>query len=381
MTNFISKRGQVSNFLVMDLFEQARKLENKGKKIIHFEAGQPTAKLPNKVYKKAINIIKTTNVSYTSPLGMDLLRKRISKFYLKKYKIKVNPKKIIITFGSSAAFILAFLSAFEKGDTVGITVPNYPAYKNMLQAFDLKLKPIFCNSKKNFDFNFQNICKFPRLKGLLISNPLNPTGSILDSDQLKKISSFCKENKIRIISDEIYHGINFLGRDNSILQTNDQAIIINSFSKYFLMTGWRVGWLICPDNLFESIKNLSPNLFVAPPTISQYVALSVLEEEKYLKKIVKGYKENMELLYNSLPKFGIKPVLKPEGSFYLYADVSNITNNSAVFCKKLLNKYGIVLTPGIDFDSYEGHKFVRFCYSYPKQSVVEGIKRLNTIFS
>ena len=151
MTNFISKRGQVSNFLVMDLFEQARKLENKGKKIIHFEAGQPTAKLPNKVYKKAINIIKTTNVSYTSPLGMDLLRKRISKFYLKKYKVKVNPKKIIITFGSSAAFILAFLSAFEKGDTVGITVPNYPAYKNMLQAFDLKLKPIFCNSKKNFD--------------------------------------------------------------------------------------------------------------------------------------------------------------------------------------------------------------------------------------
>ena len=381
MTNFISKRGQVSNFLVMDLFEQARKLENKGKKIIHFEAGQPTAKLPNKVYKKAINIIKTTNVSYTSPLGMDLLRKRISKFYLKKYKVKVNPKKIIITFGSSAAFILAFLSAFEKGDTVGITVPNYPAYKNILQAFDLKLKPIFCNSKKNFDFNFQNICKFPRLKGLLISNPLNPTGSILDSDQLKKISSFCKENKIRIISDEIYHGINFLGRDNSILKTNDQAIIINSFSKYFLMTGWRVGWLICPDNLFESIKNLSPNLFVAPPTISQYVALSVLEEEKYLKKIVKGYKENMELLYNSLPKFGIKPVLKPEGSFYLYADVSNITNNSAVFCKKLLNKYGIVLTPGIDFDSYEGHKFVRFCYSYPKQSVVEGIKRLNTIFS
>ena len=381
MTNFISKRGQVSNFLVMDLFEQARKLENKGKKIIHFEAGQPTAKLPNKVYKKAINIIKTTNVSYTSPLGMDLLRKRISKFYLKKYKIKVNPKKIIITFGSSAAFILAFLSAFEKGDTVGITVPNYPAYKNMLQAFDLKLKPIFCNSKKNFDFNFQNICKFPRLKGLLISNPLNPTGSILDSEQLNKISSFCKENKIRIISDEIYHGINFLGRDNSILKTNDQAIIINSFSKYFLMTGWRVGWLICPDNLFESIKNLSPNLFVAPPTISQYVALSVLEEEKYLKKIVKGYKENMELLYNSLPKFGIKPVLKPEGSFYLYADVSNITNNSAVFCKKLLNKYGIVLTPGIDFDSYEGHKFVRFCYSYPKQSVVEGIKRLNTIFS
>jgi len=381
MTNFISKSGQVSNFLVMDLFEQARKLENKGKKIIHFEAGQPTAKLPNKVYKKAINIIKTTNVSYTSPLGMDLLRKRISKFYLKKYKIKVNPKKIIITFGSSAAFILAFLSAFEKGDTVGITVPNYPAYKNMLQAFDLKLKPIFCNSKKNFDFNFQNICKFPRLKGLLISNPLNPTGSILDSDQLKKISSFCKENKIRIISDEIYHGINFLGRDNSILKTNDQAIIINSFSKYFLMTGWRIGWLICPDNLFESIKNLSPNLFVAPPTISQYVALSVLEEEKYLKKIVKGYKENMELLYNSLPKFGIKPVLKPEGSFYLYADVSNITNNSAVFCKKLLNKYGIVLTPGIDFDSYEGHKFVRFCYSYPKQSVVEGIKRLNTIFS
>ena len=381
MTNFISKRGQVSNFLVMDLFEQARKLENKGKKIIHFEAGQPTAKLPNKVYKKAINIIKTTNVSYTSPLGMDLLRKRISKFYLKKYKIKVNPKKIIITFGSSAAFILAFLSAFEKGDTVGITVPNYPAYKNMLQAFDLKLKPIFCNSKKNFDFNFQNICKFPRLKGLLISNPLNPTGSILDSDQLKKISSFCKENKIRIISDEIYHGINFLGRDNSILKTNDQAIIINSFSKYFLMTGWRVGWLICPDNLFESIKNLSPNLFVAPPTISQYVALSVLEEEKYLKKIVKGYKENMELLYNSLPKFGIKPVLKPEGSFYLYADVSKITNNSAVFCKKLLNKYGIVLTPGIDFDPYEGHKFVRFCYSYPKKSVVEGIKKLNTIFS
>ena len=380
MINFISKRGQVSNFLVMDLFEQARKLEQRGKQIIHFEAGQPTAKLPNRVFKKAINIIKTTNVGYTNPLGIDLLRKKISSLYLKRYKMKVDPKKIIITFGSSAAFILAFISAFEKGDTIGIAVPNYPAYKNMLKAFDLRLKPIFCNSTKNFNFNFQSICKFKNLKGLLISNPLNPTGSLLDSEELKKITFFCKENKIRIISDEIYHGINFLGNDNSILQTNNQAIIINSFSKYFLMTGWRIGWLVCPDDLYESIKNLAPNLFVAPPTISQFVALSVLEEEKYLNKIVEEYKKNMELLYTALPKFGIKPVLKPKGSFYLYADVSNITSNSANFCKRLLNKYGIVLTPGIDFDPYEGHKFVRFCYSYPKKSVVEGIKKLNTIF-
>ena len=381
MTNFISKRGNVANFLVMDLFEQARRLEEKGKKIIHFEAGQPTAKLPNRVFKKAINIMKTSSVGYTNPLGADLLREKISSLYLRKYKIKIEPKKIIITFGSSAAFILAFLSAFDKGDTIGITVPNYPAYKNMLKAFDLKLKPIFCNSKKNFKFNFKNVSKFKNLKGLLISNPLNPTGSILDQDELKKISFFCKKNNIRIISDEIYHGINFSGSDNSILRTNNEAIIINSFSKYFLMTGWRVGWLVCPDDLYESVKNLAPNLFVAPPTISQHVALSVLDEEKYLQKIVQEYKENMEVLYKFLPSCGIKPVLKPKGSFYLYADVSDITDNSVDFCKKLLNNHGVVLTPGIDFDPYEGDKYIRFCFSYPKKSVLEGIKKLNSIFS
>ena len=379
MKNFISKRGQVSNFIVMDLFEKANNISKRGRKIYHFEAGQPTAKLPKRVFKEAINKIKTTNVSYTNPLGMDLLRNKISKFYLQKYKVKIDQKKIIVTFGSSAAFILAFLSSFDKGDTIGITVPNYPAYKNMVQAFDLKPKPIFCNSKNNFDMNFKNICNCKDIKGLLISNPLNPTGSILDINELKKISSFCKKNRIRIISDEIYHGINFVGNDHSLIEFNKDAIIINSFSKYFLMTGWRVGWVICPDNLFESMKNLAPNLFVAPPTISQYVALAVLDEERYLKKIVQGYKENMEILFYSLPKIGIKPVLKPLGSFYLYADVTSITKDSKKFCNDLLMKHGIVLTPGIDFDSYEGNKYVRFCYSYPREHIEAGIKKLNRI--
>ena len=364
----------------MDLFEKARKLEQNGKNVLHFEAGQPTAKLPYKVYKKAIHIIKTTNVSYTNPLGLDLLKERISKFYSDKYKFNVDKKKIIITFGSSAAFILAFISSFNKGDTIGVTVPNYPAYKNMIQAFDLKFQPIFCNSKKNFSFNFKNICQYKKIKGLLISNPLNPTGSVLQLQDIKKISSFCKKNKIRIISDEIYHGINFTGKDNTFVKHNKEAICINSFSKYFLLTGWRVGWLICPDDLYNSISNLAPNLFVAPPTISQYVALSALNEETYLKKIVDGYKENMELLYKNLPKIGFKPVIKPQGSFYLYTDVSNITNDSTKLCKKLLDKHGIVLTPGIDFDLFEGKKFVRFCYSYPKKNIIKGIQRLNRIF-
>ena len=380
MNKFLSKRGQVSNFIVMDLFEKAQNLSKKGRKIIHFEAGQPTAKLPISAFKDALNKIKTTNVSYTSPVGLNLLKKKISNYYFKKYKVRINHNKIVVTFGSSGAFILAFLSSFDKGDTIGVTVPNYPAYKNMLKAFDLKMKPIFCNSKKNFEYNFKNICKYKNIKGLLISNPLNPTGAVIKKDEIKKISLFCKRNQIRIIADEIYHGIDFSKNSDTFFKYNDQSIIINSFSKYFLLTGWRIGWLICPDDLYPSIKNLAPNLFVAPPTISQYVAISALNYENYLKKIVNGYKQNMELLYKNLPKIGFQPVVRPEGSFYLYADITKISNDSVKLCKNLLNKYGIVLTPGTDFDQVEGKKYVRFCYSYPKEEVVKGIKKLNSIF-
>ena len=364
----------------MDLFEEAQILSKRGKEIIHFEAGQPTARLPNSAFKQALNKIKTTNVSYTSPLGLSLLKKKISNYYLKKYRARVNPNRIIITFGSSGAFILAFLSAFDKGDTIGVTVPNYPAYKNMIKAFDLKMKPIFCNSKKNFEYNFKNICKHKNINGLLISNPLNPTGAVIKKEEIKKISMFCKKNKIRIIADEIYHGINFSESSDTFFNYNNQSIIINSFSKYFLLTGWRVGWLVCPDNLYSSIKNLAPNLFVAPPTISQYVAISALDHDRYLKEIVKTYEQNMHLLYENLPRIGFQPVIKPEGSFYLYADITKISKDSEKLCKSLLKKYGLVLTPGTDFDSIEGKKYVRFCYSYPKKDVIKGIKKLNSIF-
>ncbi len=380
MNKFISKRGQVSNFIVMDLFEEAQELSKKGKEIIHFEAGQPTAKLPDLAFKQALNKIKTTNVSYTSPIGLNLLKKKISNHYLKKYKTRIDHKKIVISFGSSGAFILAFLSAFDKGDVIGVTVPNYPAYKNMIKAFDLKMKPILCNSEKNFEYNFKNICKYKNLNGLLISNPLNPTGAVIKKEDIVKISSFCKKNNIRIIADEIYHGIDFSENTDTFFKFNNESIIINSFSKYFLLTGWRIGWLVCPDSLYSSVKNLAPNLFVAPPTISQYVALSALDQENYLKKIVKTYKENMELLYKSLPKIGFQPVIKPEGSFYLYADITKISNNSQKLCKDLLKKHGLVLTPGVDFDSIEGKKYVRFCYSYPKRDIIKGIKKLNSIF-
>ena len=380
MNKFISKRGQVSNFIVMDLFEEAQELSKKGKEIIHFEAGQPTAKLPDLAFKQALNKIKTTNVSYTSPIGLNLLKKKISNHYLKKYKTRIDHKKIVISFGSSGAFILAFLSAFDKGDVIGVTVPNYPAYKNMIKAFDLKMKPILCNSEKNFEYNFKNICKYKNLNGLLISNPLNPTGAVIKKEDIVKISSFCKKNNIRIIADEIYHGIDFSENTDTFFKFNNESIIINSFSKYFLLTGWRIGWLVCPDSLYSSVKNLAPNLFVAPPTISQYVALSALDQENYLKKIVKTYKENMELLYKSLPKIGFQPVIKPEGSFYLYADITKISNNSQKLCKDLLKKHGLVLTPGVDFDSIEGKKYVRFCYSYPKRDIIKGIKKLNSSF-
>ena len=380
MTKFFSKRGQVSNFIVMDLFDEARTLSKKGKKIIHFEAVQPTERLPQKAFNEALKKIKKTNVSYTSPLGLDILRKKISNYYLKKYKIKINHNKIVITFGSSGAFILAFLSCFDKGDTIGVTVPNYPAYKNMLKAFDLKMRPIYCNSKKNFEYNFENICKYKNIDGLLISNPLNPTGAVINKKDLKKISFFCKKNKIRIIADEIYHGINFSENTDTFLKYNKNSVIINSFSKYHLLTGWRIGWIICPNDLLKSIKNLAPNLFVAPPTISQYVAISALNYDNYLKNIVRGYKENMNLLYKNLPKIGFKPVIKPKGSFYLYADISKISKNSVQLCKKLLNEHGIALSPGVDFDQIEGKKYIRFCYSYPKKDIIEGIKKLNSIF-
>ena len=371
-----SNRGNVDPFIVMDVMENARKAEEKGEDIVHMEVGQPGTPAPIEAQRQLIEKMKNDSMGYTVALGIPELRKRISQLYGDWYNLDLNPDRIIITSGSSAGFILSFSSLFDAKDRVGICSPGYPSYRQILKAQDLETVLIETKFENNFQ-PFASDLKGLNLSGVLIASPANPTGSMLNYNQLESLILSSLEQNISFISDEIYHGIEYEKKATTALQITDQCYVINSFSKYFSMTGWRVGWMVVPEDHIRQIERLAQNMFICAPHASQIAALHALDCEDELKNNLDVYKENRKLMIKGLKDSGFSKISSPDGAFYIYADVSKFCNDSLEFANRVLKEAKVAITPGLDFDSNRGNSTIRFSYARSTEDIIKGLEKLN----
>ena len=361
----------------MDVMEQARVLENSGINIVHMEVGQPSSPALTNARSKVITAISSETLGYTVALGLPELRRKISLLYGKWYNIDLDPRRVVITSGSSAAFILSFISLFEAGDKVGVTEPGYPSYQQILKS--LSINPVGLQTSKDT----QHIPKLEgnNLDGVIIASPANPTGSILSKGSLTSLVNECMDRDISFISDEIYHGLHYDLPCTSALEISDNVYVINSFSKYFAMTGWRIGWMVVPNSHVRLIERLAQNLFICAPHISQVAALGALKSISEAETLKGIYKVNRDLLLNALPKLGLELEAEPDGGFYLYLNVASKTNNSLALAQDILVNAGVAVTPGIDFDSKRGNTTLRLSFARGTDEISEGIDRLTRYFS
>ena len=371
-----SNRGNVDPFIVMDVMENARKAEEKGENVVHMEVGQPGTPAPIEAQRQLIEKMKNDSMGYTVALGIPELRQRISQLYGNWYNLDLNPNRIIITSGSSAGFILSFSSLFDAKDRVGICSPGYPSYRQILKAQDLKPELIETKFENNFQ-PFASDLKGLNLSGVLIASPANPTGSMLNYNQLEGLINTSLENNISFISDEIYHGIEYEKKATTALQITDQCYVINSFSKYFSMTGWRVGWMVVPEDHIRQIERLAQNMFICAPHASQIAALHALDCEDELKNNLNVYKENRKLMIKGLKDSGFSKISSPDGAFYIYADVSKFCNDSLEFANRVLKEAKVAITPGLDFDPKRGSSTIRFSYARSTEDIIKGLDKLN----
>ena len=381
MTLKISGRSDISPFIVMDVMRAANARKLAGQDVLHLEVGQPSTAAPQSVIENAKLMLDKDLLGYTDALGTRNLRDCLSNYYKEYHNIEIPSDRIVITTGSSGAFILSFLTVFEHGDKVGLTSPGYPAYKNILRAVGVDVIEIPVNANTDFQLNTEILDNLQvTLDGLIIASPSNPTGSMLSEITLREICNWCATQEVRLISDEIYHGITFQTKATSALKYNKGAVVINSFSKYFSMTGWRLGWMIVPEDLLRTVECLAQNLFISPPTLSQLAAVSVFDCVDELDAYVERYARNRSILLEELPKAGFGEFAPSDGAFYLYADVSSLTRDSEVFCSDIMAKTGVAITPGVDFDTYYGKKFVRLSYAGETSDVLEASNRLKKLF-
>ena len=370
-----SKRGNVDPFIVMDVMEAAREAEESGRRIIHMEVGQPGTPAPKQATNSVVESMTKNNLGYTVALGLPELRKRISELYGEWYNVDINPKRIAITPGSSSAFVASFTSLFDSGDRVGIAAPGYPSYKQILKALDLVPVTIQTIMENRFQPLPQNLPNND-LSGFLIASPANPTGSMLDYKSLSDLIHISQENNISFISDEIYHGIEYEKKAVTALEITDDCYVINSFSKYFSMTGWRIGWIIVPENHIRQIESIVQNMFICAPHVSQVAAIAAMDAKDELEYNMSVYRENRSLMIEGLAKAGFTEIAPPDGAFYIYADISKFSNNSFKFARDILDEAGIAITPGFDFDTERGNETIRFSYAGTTDDMKEGLSRL-----
>ena len=371
-----SNRGNVDPFIVMDVMENARKAEETGEDIVHMEVGQPGTPAPIEAQSQLIKKMKNDSMGYTVALGIPELRKRISQLYGDWYNLDLNPDRIIITSGSSAGFILSFSSLFDAKERVGICSPGYPSYRQILKAQDLETVLIETKFENNFQ-PFASDLKGLNLSGVLIASPANPTGSMLTYNQLESLIKSSLEQNISFISDEIYHGIEYEKKATTALQITNQCYVINSFSKYFSMTGWRVGWMVVPEDHIRQIERLTQNMFICAPHASQIAALYALDCKDELKNNLDVYKENRKLMIKGLKDSGFSKISSPDGAFYIYADVSKFCNDSLEFANRVLKEAKVAITPGLDFDTKRGNSTIRFSYAGSTEDIIRGLEKIN----
>ena len=377
MNSITSRRSNILPFLAIDMLARANSLKSKGKDIIHMDVGEPGFKTPAHILEYAKTIIEQKKIGYTESIGMPELRSKISDHYKYWYDEEVDSENIAVTAGASGAFLLTLLAIFDPGDTVAIMTPYYPAYVNALKALNINIIYLEGDIKTSYQPTVEKLESIKKnINGIIMASPANPTGSSINTEDLKKIANWSKKNKVAIISDEIYHGVEYGKFSETILKYNQDAIVINSFSKYFSMTGWRLGWLVAPKKIINTIEKLSMSLFLCPPTFSQLIAIKAFEDYDILNKNVLIYKKNRDILISSFEDIGFFKYAPPDGAFYLYIDVSNITDDSTDLAIKLLKEAGVSSTPGKDFDYNLGNKFIRLSYAGDHKEILEGAKRI-----
>lgn len=374
-----SRRSDVPPFMVMDVMAAAERIEASGGHVIHMEVGQPATPAPKTALAAAHAALDSARIDYTSALGLVSLRERISRHYRETYRCQVDPARIVITTGSSAGFILAFLAMFEPGDRVAVTVPGYPPYRHILTALGCEPVLIETTSETRHALTGEALLAAHRkapLKGVLVASPANPTGTMMSREALTDVMAAAHGAGIRFISDEIYHGLDYAFPAVTAAELSPDALIINSFSKYFCMTGWRIGWMVVPEALVRPIERLQQNLAISVPTLSQIAAEAAFDGCAEMDAIKHGYQENRRILIEGFPKAGLANFLPADGAFYLYADVSQFTSDSFEFAKRMLEETHVAATPGVDFDPIHGRSFVRFSYARSAADMSEAVARI-----
>ncbi|MFG1291543.1 pyridoxal phosphate-dependent aminotransferase [Xanthobacter versatilis] len=375
----LSRRSAVEPFIVMDVMEHAARIEAGGGHVIHLEVGQPAAPAPTVARRAAAAALDAGQVGYTAALGIPALRARIARHYGEIHGVAVDPERIVVTHGSSGGFVLAFLALFEPGDRVAIAAPGYPPYRHVLHALGCEPVLIETRAEDRHALTPERLLEAHRkapLKGVLVASPANPTGTMMDRAALTALHACARDLNLAFISDEIYHGLDYAFPAVSAVEIGEDVTVINSFSKYFCMTGWRVGWMVVPPGVSRTMERLQQNLSISVPTLSQIAADAAFEGRAEMDLVKATYVENRRILTEGLPQAGLKRFLPADGAFYLYADVSEFTDDSAAFARRMLDAAHVATTPGVDFDPFHGHQFLRISYAGSAPDMAEAVARI-----
>jgi len=368
----------IDPFIVMDVMREANEREASGEDIIHMEVGQPATPAPRAARERAQKALAEERLGYTEALGMPALRERIARYVKERYGVSISPERVVVTAGSSAGFVLAFLAILDPGAALGLPSPGYPCYRQILKALGVRPHLVETSGRGRWMPTAADVERLAAegAAGLLLASPNNPTGTMVQDARLAELAKTCRQRGLWLISDEIYHGLEYTAPAETALAYSDEAIVINSFSKYFSMTGWRIGWLVVPEALVRTIERLAQNLYISPPSISQIAALGAFDGLEELEEIKGRYARNRAMLLEELPRAGLDAILPADGAFYLYADVSRYTGDSAAFAKAMLREIGVAATPGIDFDPDRGGCYLRLCYAGAEDEMREAARRI-----
>ena len=375
----VARRANVPPFHVMDLLAAAHRRQETHGDLVNFVAGQPSTGAPLAVREEAKRLLDEELLGYTVAPGIAPLREAIAAHHRERSGVDCRADDVVVTTGSSGGFLLAFLAAFEPGDRVVMARPGYPCYRNVLTALGCEVVEIDCGPDQRFQPTLAQLEAVPGpVAGVLIASPANPTGTMIDADELAAIARWCEDRRVRLVSDEIYHGISYGPAVTSAWATSRSAVVFGSFSKYFSMTGWRIGWMLVPEELRRPVDVLAGNFTICPPALAQYAALAAFTEASYreLQGHVHRYAENRAVLLDGLPRLGIDRLAPADGAFYCYADIGHLTSDSYAWCLRLLEETGVATAPGIDFDTVRGNEFVRLSFAGTAEEIRDGLDRL-----
>jgi aspartate/methionine/tyrosine aminotransferase len=373
----VSRRGQVEPFHAMDVLAEANRLKAAGAPVISMAVGQPSDPAPVAAREAAARALRDGNIGYTDALGTAAFRSAVARHYLEHYGIEVPVERVVATTGSSAAFNLVFLAMFDPGDAVAIASPGYPAYRNIMTALGIEVVEIEMEGAPYLTAEqLQEASKRHKLKGLLFASPANPTGAVVPEGAMRELLQTAKRLGISVISDEIYHRLNFVGPDVTALSLDDDVTVINSFSKYYCMTGWRIGWMVLPEALVRPVERIQQSLYISPPELSQIAAIEAFGASVELDVVKGRYSTNRDLLMRRLPELGFSLAAPMDGAFYAFCDVSKLTNDSMAFARRMLAEAYVAATPGRDFDMAQGSRFMRFSYAGRNEDIIEALDRI-----